>query len=213
MTSQTISHELALKVANTIRFLSADGVEKAKSGHPGMPMGSADIIAVLLTRFLRVDPKDPKWINRDRFVLSAGHASMLLYSMLYLLGYLSLEDLKNFRQLGSKTPGHPEFGEVPGVDMTAGPLGAGFSTAAGMALAERMMAEMYNTPKYEVIDHDTYVLMGDGCNMEGVSNEAASFAGHHKLGKLIAFYDDNEISIEGSTNLTFTENVNARYEA
>lgn len=204
---------LAQKIANTLRFLSADGVQAADSGHPGMPMGCADVATVLLTRFLRIDPQDPKWMNRDRFVLSAGHGSMLLYSMLYCMGFLTLDDLRNFRQVGSRTPGHPEYGHTPGVDFTGGPLGAGFAGAVGMALAERMLAEMYNTPKYEMIDHFTYVIMGDGCNMEGVTMEAASFAGHLQLGKLIAFYDDNEITIEGSTDLAFTENVNARYEA
>ena len=207
------STELAAKIANTIRFLSADGVQKANSGHPGMPMGSAEIAAVLMTRFLRIDPKDQKWLNRDRFVLSAGHASMLLYSMLHLQGFLALDDLRNFRQLGSRTPGHPEYHDVPGVEATTGPLGAGFSMAVGMAMGERMLAEMYNTPKFDVIDHFTYVLMGDGCHMEGVTNEAASLAGHLRLGRLVAIYDDNEISIEGSTDIAFTENVGLRYEA
>jgi len=211
--SPVIDLVLLQKIANTIRFLSADGVQKAKSGHPGLPMGCAEIATVLLTKFLRLDPADPKWSNRDRFILSAGHGSMLLYSMLSLAGYIPAEELQKFRQLHSMTPGHPEVDDVPGVDMTAGPLAAGFSSAVGMALAERIMAEMYNTPKYEVTEHYTYVLMGDGCHMEGLSQEAASFAGHNKLGKLIAIYDDNEISIEGSTNLAFTENVNARYEA
>ncbi len=216
MTAQaapTLDLALAQKIANTIRFLSADGVQAAKSGHPGLPMGCADIATVLLTRFMKIDPSDDKWWDRDRFVLSAGHGSMLLYSMLYLMGFLTLEDLKLFRQLGSHTPGHPEFGDTRGVDMTAGPLGAGFSAAVGMALGERILGERFNTPKYDVIDHYTYVLMGDGCHMEGITQEAASLAGHLKLGKLIAFYDDNEISIEGNTSLAFTENVNARYEA
>ncbi len=208
-----IAPDVAQKIANTIRFLSADGVQAANSGHPGLPMGCAEIATVLLTRFLRIDPKETTWWNRDRFILSAGHGSMLLYSMLALAGILSVDDLKQFRQLGSHTPGHPEFGDVPGVDFTAGPLGAGFAAAAGMALSERMLAEMYNTPKFDVMSHYTYVLMGDGCNMEGVALEAASLAGHLKLGKMIAFYDDNEISIEGNTSLAFTENVNARYEA
>lgn len=204
---------LASKVANTIRFLSADGVQAANSGHPGLPMGCAEIATVLLSRVMRIDPNDDKWINRDRFVLSAGHGSMLLYSMLYLAGYIELDELKNFRQLGSKTAGHPEHGETPGVDMTAGPLGAGFSSAVGMAIAERMLADAYNTPKYDVMDHYTYLLMGDGCMMEGVTQEAASLAGHLKLGRLIAIYDDNEISIEGSTDLSFTEDVPARFKA
>ncbi len=200
-------------IANTIRFLSADGVQKAKSGHPGMPMGCSDIATVLLTRVLRIDPNDPTWFNRDRFVLSAGHGSMLLYSMLHLMGYLELDDLRQFRQHGSRTPGHPEVGHVPGCDVTGGPLGAGFTMGVGLTLAERMLAERYNRPGHEVVDHYTYVLMSDGCHMEGITNEAASLAGHLKLAKLIALYDDNEISIEGSTDLAFTENVNARYEA
>ncbi len=208
-----VAPELAQKISNTLRFLSADAVQQANSGHPGLPMGCADIATVLLTRFLRIDPNDPGWIDRDRFVLSAGHGSALLYSMLFLAGYLTLDDLRGFRQLDSKTPGHPEYGETPGVDMTAGPLAAGFATGVGMSLAESMLAETYNSPKYEIINHFTYVLMGDGCNMEGLSNEAASLAGHLKLGRLIAIYDDNEISIEGSTDLAFTEDVNARYEA
>jgi transketolase len=199
---------------NTIRVLSAEGVQAADSGHPGLPLGAADVAHVLWTRFLRVDPAKPDWIDRDRFVLSAGHGSMLLYSLLHLAGFdLSLDELKNFRQWESKTPGHPEFGDTPGVDMTAGPLGAGFATAVGMALAEAMLAARYNTEEHRIIDHHTYTLAGDGCMMEGVTSEAASLAGHLKLGKLIAFYDDNEISIEGSTNLAFTENVNQRFEA
>jgi len=205
--------ELAQKVANTLRFLSADGVQAANSGHPGLPMGCADIATVLLTQFLRIDPNDPDWINRDRFILSAGHGSMLLYSMLALSGILEIDDLRNFRQFGSRTPGHPEAAEVPGVDVTSGPLAAGFATGAGLAIAERMLAERFNKRDLDVIDHFTYVLMGDGCNMEGLSQEAASLAGHLKLSRLIAIYDDNEISIEGSTDLAFTENVNARYEA
>lgn len=204
---------LAQDIAKTLRYLAADGVQAANSGHPGMPMGCADIAAVLLTRFLRMDPADTNWFNRDRFVLSAGHGSMLLYSMLHLAGYLPMEELKKFRQIGSMTPGHPEVHEVPGVDVTTGPLAAGFATAAGLALAERMLADRYNRPGCEVVDHFTYVIMGDGCNMEGLSQEAASLAGHLKLGKLIAIYDDNEISIEGSTELAFTEDVNARYES
>jgi transketolase len=208
-----IDAALAQNISNTIRFLSADGVQAAKSGHPGMPMGCADIAAVLLTRFMRWDPKDLSWFNRDRFALSAGHGSMLLYSMLYLGGILPLEELKNFRQLGSKTPGHPEYGDVPGVDVTTGPLASGFATGVGLTLAEAMLAERYHEGDHTPVDHYTYVIMGDGCQMEGLSNEAASFAGHMQLGKLIAFYDDNEISIEGSTNLAFTENVNQRYDA
>ncbi len=204
---------VAQSIANTLRFLSADGVQAANSGHPGMPMGCADIAAVLLTRYLRIDPADPRWFNRDRFCLSAGHGSMLLYSMLHLAGMMPLEELKRFRQFGSKTPGHPENCDVPGVDVTAGPLGAGFSHGVGLALAERMLAERYNRGEFDAVDHFTYVIMGDGCHMEGLTNEAASFAGHLKLSRLIAFYDDNEISIEGSTDLAFTEDVPKRYEA
>ena len=211
--SPAVDRDLAEKIVKTIRFLAADGVQAAKSGHPGMPMGCADIATVLLTRFLRIDPNDPTWFNRDRFVLSAGHGSMLQYSMLHLLGFLALDELKNFRQLSSRTPGHPEVGHVPGVDATTGPLGAGFSMGVGLALAERMLAGRYNRDGHEVVDHFTYVIMGDGCQMEGLTNEAASFAGHLKLGRIIAFYDDNEISIEGGTDLAFTENVNARFEA
>ena len=211
--SPAVTPELADKIAHTLRFLAIDGVNAANSGHPGMPMGCADIATVLLTRFLRIDPNDPNWCNRDRFALSAGHGSMLLYSMLHFLGFIEVEELKRFRQIDSLTPGHPEVGHVPGVDATTGPLGAGFATATGFALSERMYASRYNTPEQEVVDHYTYVLMGDGCNMEGVTNEAASLAGHLKLGKLIVLYDDNEISIEGDTDLAFTENVNKRYEA
>lgn len=204
---------LSRKIANTIRWLSADGVQKANSGHPGLPMGCADIAAVLLTRVLNIDPDDDKWCDRDRFILSAGHGSMLLYSMFYLAGFLELDDLKQFRQIGSKTPGHPEFGYTKGVDFTGGPLGAGFAASVGMALSERMLSEMYNTPSYEIVDHFTYVLMGDGCNQEGISQEAASLAGHLKLGRLIAIYDSNGIQIDGKTDICFTEDVGARYEA
>ncbi len=207
------SPELAGTIANTIRFLSADGVQAANSGHPGMPMGCADIATVLWTRFVRLDPADPMWLNRDRVLLSAGHGSMLLYSILHFCGYLTKADLQQFRQFASRTPGHPEYGDVPGVDVTSGPLAVGFASGVGIALAEAMLAERYNTDEYDLVDHYTYVIMGDGCQMEGLSNEAASLAGHLKLGKLIAIYDDNEISIEGSTDLAFTENVNARYEA
>ncbi len=208
-----IDADLSQKIANTIRWLSADGVQAANSGHPGLPMGCADIAAVLLTRVFNIDPEDDKWANRDRFILSAGHGSMLLYSMCHLIGYLELDDLKNFRQLGSKTPGHPEFGYTKGVDFTGGPLGAGFAASVGMALSERMISEMYNTPSYELTDHFTYVLMGDGCNQEGISQEAASLAGHLKLGRLIAIYDSNKIQIDGCTDICFTEDVAKRYEA
>ncbi len=204
---------LSQKIADTIRWLSADGVQAANSGHPGLPMGCADIAAVLLTRAMNIDPNDDKWYNRDRFVLSAGHGSMLLYSMLHLVGFLPLDELKQFRQLDSLTPGHPELFHTKGVDFTTGPLGAGFTAATGMALAERMLSEMYNTPSFEVTDHYTYVLMGDGCNQEGITQEAASLAGHLKLGRLIAFYDSNGIQIDGKTEICFTENVGMRYEA
>lgn len=210
---QPPSRELTQKIADTLRFLSADQVQRANSGHPGMPMGAAEIAAVLMTRFLRIDPKDDRWINRDRFVLSAGHASALLYAMLHLQGFLSIEDLMNFRQLGSRTPGHPEYGITPGVDVSTGPLGAGFAMATGMATAERMLAETYNTPKFDVIDHYTYVLTGDGCQMEGVQYEAASLAGHLGLGRLIVIYDCNRVTIDGTIDITFTEDVAARYRA
>ncbi len=199
---------------DTIRFLAVDGVQKANSGHPGMPMGAAPVAHVLFTRHLRFDPADPAWPDRDRFVLSAGHASMLLYSLLHLTGYdLSLDDLKAFRQWGSKTPGHPEYKHTAGVETTTGPLGQGFSNAVGMAVAERFLAATFNGDGPSVMDHYTYVLAGDGDMMEGISSEAASFAGHQKLGKLIVMYDDNHITIDGSTDLAFTEDVVARFAA
>lgn len=205
---------LEFRCINTIRFLSADAVQKAMSGHPGLPMGAAAMAHVLFTRHLRFDPAAPAWPDRDRFVLSAGHGSMLLYSLLHLCGYdLSIDDLIAFRQWESKTPGHPEFGQTPGVEMTTGPLGQGISSAVGMALAERYLAATFNSPEIAVQDHFTYVLAGDGDLMEGVSAEAASFAGHQKLGKLIVLYDDNHITIDGSTDLAFTEDVGARFAA
>jgi len=205
--------ELAKLAADTIRLLAADGVQAAKSGHPGMPMGAADVAHVLWTQFLRLDPADPSWIDRDRFVLSAGHASMLLYALVHLAGFdLPMDELKRFRQLGSRTPGHPEYGHTPGVEATGGPLGAGFAMAVGLALAERMLAARFNRPGHEVLDHFTYALSSDGCMMEGITHEAASLAGHLGLGRLIVFYDDNEITIEGDTGFTFTEDVNRRYE-
>jgi len=199
---------------NTIRMLSADSVEKAKSGHPGMPMGAAAMAYVLWTRFLRHNPLNPNWENRDRFVLSAGHGSMLLYSLLHLTGYdLSLEEIKNFRQWGSRTPGHPEYGLTQGVETTSGPLGEGFANGVGMAIAERYLAARFNRSGHEIVDHFIYGIVSDGDLMEGVSHESASLAGHLKLGKLIYLYDDNHISIEGSTDLAFTENRKARFEA
>lgn len=199
---------------NTIRTLAMDAIQKANSGHPGAPMGLAPAAYVLWTRFLRHNPKNPDWENRDRFVLSGGHASMLLYSLLYLSGYdLSIEDLREFRQWMSKTPGHPEYGHTPGVETTTGPLGQGVANAVGMAMAERHLAAVFNRPGHEIIDHYTYVMCGDGDMMEGISSEAASLAGHLGLSKLICLYDDNRISIEGKTDITFTENVARRFAA
>ena len=199
---------------NTIRFLAADGVQQAKSGHPGMPMGMADAAYVLWTRFLKHNPRNPSWVDRDRFILSAGHGSMLIYSLLYLTGYdLPLEELKHFRQWGSKTPGHPEYGLTPGVEMTTGPLGQGFATGVGMALATRLLGTRYNRPGHEIVNHRIYAIVSDGDLMEGVSAEAASLAGHLGLSEIIYLYDDNHISIEGSTDLAFTEDVAARFRA
>ncbi|HUV75508.1 MAG TPA: transketolase [Dehalococcoidales bacterium] len=199
---------------NTMRFLAVDAVQKANSGHPGAPMGAATIAYVLWDRFLKHNPGDPKWPDRDRFVLSCGHASAMLYALLHLTGYdLSLEELKQFRQWGSKTPGHPEYGTAPGVETTTGPLGQGFANGVGMAIAERWLAANYNKPGHEIINHYTYALVSDGDLMEGVSSEAASLAGTLRLGKLIYLYDDNDISIEGSTDITFTEDVAQRFQA
>ena len=199
---------------NTIRFLSADAVQQANSGHPGMPMGAAAMAYTLWDRYLQHNPKNPLWFNRDRFVLSAGHGSMLLYSLLHLTGYdLPLDELKRFRQWGSKTPGHPERGHTVGVEVATGPLGQGFSNAVGMAIAEEWLAARYNRPGHQVIDHYTYTICGDGDLMEGVTQEASSLAGHLRLGKLIALYDQNHISLAGGTNLTFTEDVAKRFEA
>lgn len=200
---------------NSIRFLAIDAVEKAKSGHPGLPMGAAPMAFVLWDRFMRFNPKNPKWFNRDRFVLSAGHGSMLQYALLYLAGYdsVTMEDIKQFRQWESRTPGHPENFMTPGVEVTTGPLGQGISNAVGLAIAEAHMAAKFNKPDSTIVDHYTYVILGDGCNMEGVSGEACSLAGHLGLGKLIALYDDNHISIDGSTDLAFTEDVGKRFEA
>ncbi len=201
-------------LANAIRALSMDAIQKANSGHPGAPMGMADIAEVLWRHFLNHNPADPKWVNRDRFVLSNGHGSMLLYSLLHLTGYnLSIEDLKNFRQLHSKTPGHPEYGYADGVETTTGPLGQGITNAVGMALAEKVLAAQFNRYGLNIVDHYTYVFMGDGCLMEGVSHEACSLAGTLKLGKLIAFWDDNGISIDGNTSGWFAEDTAARFAA
>ena len=199
---------------NTIRVLSIEAVQKANSGHPGLPLGAAAMAYVLWTRFLRHNPKNPQWVDRDRFVLSAGHGSALLYSLLHLTGYeLSLDELKRFRQWGSKTPGHPERGETAGVEITTGPLGQGFANGVGMAIAERWLASQFNRASHEIVDHYTYGICGDGDLMEGVAAEAASLAGHLGLGKLIYLYDDNHISLAGSTALSFTEDVGARFEA
>lgn len=206
--------ELDKLCSNTIRLLAADGVQKANSGHPGLPLGAADYAYVLWARFLMHNPEAPKWLNRDRFVLSAGHGSMLLYSLLHLSGYsLSLDELKSFRQWGSKTPGHPEYGHTEGVETTTGPLGQGFTNAVGMAIAEKMMEARLNKFGKEIINHKIYVIAGDGCMMEGITSEAASFAGHLGLNNLVVFYDDNNITIEGRTNITFTEDVAKRYKA
>jgi transketolase len=200
---------------NSIRFLAIDAVEKAKSGHPGLPMGAAPMAYVLWDKFLRFNPKNPQWFNRDRFVLSAGHGCMLQYALLYLTGYdsVTLEDIKQFRQWGARTPGHPENFETPGVEVTTGPLGQGIANAVGLAMAEAHLAARFNQPGATVVDHYTYAILGDGCNMEGVSGEACSLAGHLGLGKLIALYDDNHISIDGSTDISFTEDVAKRFEA
>ncbi len=202
------------KLANAIRFLSMDAVQKANSGHPGAPMGMAEMAEVLWTQFLQHNPNNPQFANRDRFVLSNGHASMLLYSLLHLTGYnLSIEDLKNFRQFKSKTPGHPEYGYTEGVETTTGPLGQGIANAVGMALAERIMGSEFNRPGLDIVDHHTYAFVGDGCLMEGVSHEAASLAGTLGLGKLIVLYDDNNISIDGVVDGWFTENIPERFES
>ena len=199
---------------NSIRFLAIDAVQKANSGHPGAPMGAAPMAYALWDRFLKHNPADTSWPNRDRFVLSAGHASMLIYSLLHLTGYpVTLDDIREFRQWESRTPGHPEYGLTPGVEVTTGPLGQGFAHGVGMAYAERLLAERYNRPGHEIVDHNVYGIVSDGDLMEGVASEAASFAGTHQLGKLIYLYDDNNISIEGNTDITFLEDVGARFRA
>ena len=208
-------NNIDIKSVNTIRVLSADGIEKAKSGHPGLPLGAAPIAYELFANHMKHNPKNPDWANRDRFILSAGHGSMLLYSLFHLFGYgdLSMDDLKSFRQLDSKTPGHPEYGHTVGVEATTGPLGAGMGMAVGMAMAEAHMASVFNKEGYDIVDHYTFVLGGDGCMMEGISSEAFSLAGTLGLSKLIVFYDSNGISIEGSTDIAFTENVVDRMKA
>jgi len=210
-----LNSELARQVADTLRFLAVDGVQKANSGHPGMPMGMADVASILWSRFLIHNPQDPAWINRDRFILSAGHGSMLLYSLLHLTGYaVTIEDLQNFRQLDSRTPGHPERGCLPGVEMTTGPLGQGFATGVGMAIAAKMTAARFNTPEFRLFGtHKIYAIISDGDLMEGISHEAASLAGHLQLDNLVYFYDDNQITIEGSTRLSFSESVAERFSA
>ncbi|MGH8117844.1 MAG: transketolase, partial [Rhodanobacteraceae bacterium] len=199
---------------NTIRFLSVDMVQKADSGHPGMPLGAAPMAYVLWTRFMKYRPENPDWVDRDRFVLSAGHGSALLYSLLYLTGYgVSLGDIKQFRQWGSKCPGHPERGHTPGVEVTTGPLGQGFANAVGMAIAEAQLAARYNREGHKVIDHHIWVIASDGDLMEGVASEAASLAGHLGLGKLIVFYDDNLVTLAAGTDITFTEDRAQRFKA
>ncbi|MDP4177682.1 MAG: transketolase [Bacillota bacterium] len=202
------------KIINTIRVLSIEAIQKAKSGHPGLPMGSAPMAYTLWAKEMKHNPANPNWVDRDRFILSAGHGSMLLYSLFHLFGYgTTIDDIKNFRQFGSKTPGHPEYGHTIGVETTTGPLGQGISTAVGMAIAEANLAAKFNKPNYEVVNHNTYALVGDGCLMEGISAEASSLAGTLKLGKLIVLYDSNSITIEGSTNIAFSEDVAKRYES
>ena len=201
-------------LANAIRALSMDAVQKAKSGHPGAPMGMADIAEVLWRDYLQHNPNNPQWANRDRFVLSNGHGSMLIYSLLHLTGYdLAIEDLQQFRQLHSRTPGHPEYGYTPGVETTTGPLGQGLANAVGMAVAEKVLAAQFNREGHDIVDHYTYTFMGDGCMMEGISHEVCSLAGTLGLGKLIAFYDDNGISIDGEVEGWFTDDTPARFEA
>ena len=202
------------QLANAIRALSMDSIQKANSGHPGAPLGMADMAEALWRGFMRHNPKNPNWANRDRFILSNGHASMLIYSLLHLTGYdLSIEDIKNFRQFGSKTPGHPEYGEVPGVETTTGPLGQGLANAVGFAMAEQMLASEFNKDGLNIVDHYTYVFMGDGCLMEGISHEACSFAGTLGLGKLIALYDSNGISIDGQVKDWFGDDTAKRFES
>ncbi|MGL5531964.1 MAG: thiamine pyrophosphate-dependent enzyme, partial [Plesiomonas shigelloides] len=202
------------ELANAIRVLSMDAVQKANSGHPGAPMGMADIAEVLWRDFLKHNPSNPAWADRDRFVLSNGHGSMLIYSLLHLTGYdLSIDDLKQFRQLHSRTPGHPEYGYAPGVETTTGPLGQGITNAVGMAMAEKALAAQFNRPGHDIVDHFTYCFLGDGCLMEGISHEACSLAGTLGLGKLVAFYDDNGISLDGHVEGWFTDDTAMRFES
>ncbi len=209
-----MTNDAVAAVALSVRTLTMDAIQAANSGHPGMPMGMAELGALLYGEILSHTPADPKWPNRDRFVLSAGHGSMFLYSLLHMAGYnISMEDIRNFRQLGFKTPGHPEYGHTDGIETTTGPLGQGLANAVGLAIAEQMTGAAYNTTDHTIVDNYTYTIVGDGCLMEGITSEASSLAAHLQLGKLIAFYDSNSISIEGSTKLAFTEDVAARYKA
>src|ERR1051325_9812232 len=209
-----MTDDLQTRAINTIRFLAADAVQQANSGHPGLPMGAAPMAYTIWTRHLHHNPDNPKWPGRDRFILSGGHGSMLLYSLLHLTGYdLSLDEIKNFRQFGSKTPGHPEHGLTPGVEVTTGPLGQGFGQGVGMAIAATHLAAEFNKEDFPLIDHYVYAIVSDGDLMEGVASEAASLAGHLKLGKLIYLYDDNKVTIEGFTDLAFSEDVPKRFEA
>jgi len=212
--AKSTSSEIRRTRANAVRALSMDAVQQAKSGHPGMPMGMADIAEVLWTDYLRYNPSNPKWADRDRFILSNGHGSMLHYALLHLSGYnLPMAELKNFRQLHSKTPGHPEYGYAPGIETTTGPLGQGISNGVGMALSEKVLAGQFNQPGHDIVNHFTYVFMGDGCLMEGISHEACSLAGTLGLGKLIAFWDNNGISIDGEVEPWFTDDTPARFGA
>ena len=212
MQNQALPEATHQDMANAIRALAMDAVQKANSGHPGMPMGMADVATVLFTRFLKFDAAHPEWPDRDRFVLSAGHGSMLLYALLYLTGYpeMELDELKRFRQLGSRTPGHPEYGHAPGIETTTGPLGQGLGNAVGMALAERLLNRRYGD---DIVNHFTYCVAGDGCLMEGISHEAISLAGHLKLGRLIVLFDDNQISIDGPTSLAVSDDQIERFKA
>jgi transketolase len=215
MNSSLPNRELDARCVNAIRFLAADAVQKANSGHPGLPMGAAPAAYVLWQRFLRHNPKNPGWLNRDRFVLSAGHGSMLAYALLHLTGYdgMPMDEIRGFRQWGSRAPGHPENAVTPGIEVTTGPLGQGIANAVGLAIAEAHLAARFNRPGHPIVDHRTFALMGDGCMMEGVAHEACSLAGHLKLGKLVALYDDNRITIDGPTSLAFNEDVGRRFEA